>query len=401
MLSGKKILLGVSGSIAAYKACELASRLIKEGAEVRVILTAGAREFVTPLTFQTLTGQPVMQGLFDEVREWKVEHIGAAQWCDCFVVAPATANVLAKFAWGLADDLLSAVWLACCRPKLLAPAMNTAMYEALATRENMAKLRERGVLFAEPGAGILACGDSGRGRLAETGEILDWLAYALEKERPLAGRRVLVTAGPTREDLDPVRYLTNRSSGRMGYAIARAAWLLGGEVTLVSGPVELPLPGWCRVIPVRSAAEMAAAVAREAPGAELIVKSAAVADYRPQKKEEQKIKKSGSGLTLELERTEDILKRLGQGKRAGQVIVGFAAETQDLLANAGKKLREKNVDLIAANDLTQEGAGFGGTTNIMTLLFADGRVLPLEKMTKEEAARRILLEAARLLPKVG
>ena len=244
----------------------MASRLIKEGAEVRVILTAGAREFVTPLTFQTLTGQPVMQGLFDEVREWKVEHIGAAQWCDCFVVAPATANVLAKFAWGLADDLLSAVWLACCRPKLLAPAMNTAMYEALATRENMAKLRERGVLFAEPGAGILACGDSGRGRLAETGEILDWLAYALEKERPLAGRRVLVTAGPTREDLDPVRYLTNRSSGRMGYAIARAAWLLGGEVTLVSGPVELPLPGWCRVIPVRSAAEMAACRSPGSPG---------------------------------------------------------------------------------------------------------------------------------------
>ncbi len=397
MLSGKKILLGISGSIAAYKACDLASQLVKAKAEVQVIMTDGACQFVTPLTLQTLTGRPVMRGLFDEVKQWKVDHIGAAGWCDVFLVAPATANVVAKFACGIADDLLSATWLACQKPKVIAPAMNTAMYESPVTQENLARLANLGVAFVQPEAGLLACGDVGRGRLADSALILDWTEYALEQEKPLAGRRVLVSAGPTQEAIDPVRCLTNHSSGRMGYAVARAAWLAGAQVTLVSGPVHLaPLP-YCRMVTVKSAAEMAQAVKEAAPGAQLIVKSAAVADYTPVAASSQKIKKSGGGVNLELKPTEDILKALGREKKSGQVMVGFAAETQDLLANAVKKLREKNVDMIAANDLTMEGAGFGGDTNILTLLFADGRKLELPRMSKDEAARRIIAEAARLL----
>lgn len=397
MLSGKKILLGVSGSIAAYKACELASGLVKLGAEVQVIMTEGAREFVAPLTFQTLTGRPVTRGLFDEVKQWKVEHIGAAQWCDAFLVAPATANVIAKFAAGIADDSLSATWLACGKPKLLAPAMNTAMYENPVTQENLAKLKRLGVLFAEPASGLLACGDVGKGKLAESRVILDWLEYALEECRPLDGRKVVVSAGPTQEAIDPVRFLTNHSSGRMGYAIAKEAWLMGAEVTLVSGPTGLAAPAYCEVKRVKSAAEMAAAVKEAAKDAHIIVKSAAVADYRPATVAEQKIKKGGGDLSLELTRTEDILKSLGRAKKPGQVLVGFAAETQDLLSNAGKKLREKNADIIAANDLTREGAGFGGDTNILTLLFAGGKTLELPKLSKEAAARRLLTEAAALL----
>ncbi|MDR1192825.1 MAG: bifunctional phosphopantothenoylcysteine decarboxylase/phosphopantothenate--cysteine ligase CoaBC [Peptococcaceae bacterium] len=388
----KRILLGISGGIAAYKACELASRLIKAGAEVQVIMTGNATKFVAPLTLRTLTGRPVMLGMFDEVKQWKVDHIGAARWADACLLAPATANLMAKLAWGLADDLLSATCLACAKPLVIAPAMNSGMYDHPASRENRAKLAERGCLLVEPGEGMLACGDSGQGRLAEPELILLWLAYALREEKPLRGRRVLVTAGPTRESLDPVRFLTNHSSGRMGYSIAKQAWLLGGEVTLISGPVEpeaLPV----NRIETESGAEMADRTLAAAAGQDIIIMAAAVADYTPAVKSAVKIKKRAGGLTLELERTTDILAELGRRKKAAQTLVGFAAETEDLLANARRKLQEKNADLMAANDLTRPGAGFGGGTNQLTLLWADGRSRELALMDKDDCAYEVVAAA--------
>ncbi len=393
MVEGKKVLLGISGSIAAYLACDLARRLIKVGAQVQVIMTEGAKEFITPLTLQTLTGRPVIQGLFDEVKQWDVEHVGAAQWADVFVIAPATANVMAKLARGLADDSLSATFLACTKPKVIAPAMNTAMYENPATRENEALLKKRGCLIVEPQSGLLACGDTGKGKLADTDLILQHIEYALQKEKPLQGIPLLVTAGPTRETIDPVRFISNLSSGRMGYAIAYQAWLLGAEVTLVSGPVDLPPPPLCRIINVQSAAEMAAAVLQAALSAQIIIKAAAVADYTPKTKAQHKIKKQEGELSLELTRTTDILAALGQQKQPGQVLVGFAAETEGLLEHAKAKLIKKNADLLAANDLTSPGSGFGVATNQLLLLWADGKSRQLALMTKEEAARQLLLAA--------
>ena len=393
MLKGKHILLGVSGSIAAYLSCDLARRLIKAGAEVQIVMTAGAREFITPLTLQTLTARPVILGMFDEIKQWDVEHVGAAQWADVFVVAPATANVMAKFTYGLADDQLTASFLACEKPKVIAPAMNTAMYENPATRHNEAVLKERGCLIVEPQVGLLACGDVGKGKLAELSDIVMHIEYALEEERPLAGRSVLVTAGPTREELDPVRYISNYSSGRMGYAIAYNAWLMGADVTLVTGPAEVEPPSVCRTIQVKSAADMAEAVFREEGQADILIKAAAVADYTPKERAGQKIKKATGELSIDLAYTTDILAELGKRKRPGQVLVGFAAETQDLKENATAKLRKKNVDMIAANDLTSPGSGFGTETNQLLLLWSDGRTKALDLMAKDEAARALLQEA--------
>ena len=393
MLKDKHILLGVSGSIAAFMACELARKLIKAEAQVQVVMTEGAEAFITPLTMQTLTGRPVIRGLFDEVRQWNVEHVGAAQWADVLVVAPATANVMAKFARGLADDSLSATFLACDKPKVIAPAMNTVMYENPATRENEDRLRDWGCLVVTPQTGLLACGDVGNGKLADTDDILLYIEYALETEKPLQGLSLLVTAGPTREEIDPVRFITNYSTGRMGYAVAQAGWLLGAEVTLISGPVDLPLPKAYRTVKVRTAQEMHEAVLREKDGADIIVKAAAVADYTPKQKEEQKIKKQDDAMTLSLVRTTDILAELGKTKKPGQVLVGFAAETQELHANAEEKIKKKNADLFAANDLTSPGSGFGTATNRLLLLWNDGESKQLELMTKEDAARELLLAA--------
>jgi phosphopantothenoylcysteine decarboxylase/phosphopantothenate--cysteine ligase len=397
MLQGKKIALGISGSIAAYKACEIASLMIKAGAEVQCIMTEGACEFITPLTLRTITGRPVMQDMFAEPRQWNVEHIAVSQWADLFLLAPATANIIGKMANGLADDLLSAVMLAAKKPILLAPAMNTAMYNNPAVQENIGRLKARGIEFVEPEEGLLACGDTGKGRLAAVEKIFQMVQYMLAADKPLAGNKVVITAGPTVEPLDPVRFISNHSSGKMGYALAKVAWLMGAEVTLISGPVALkPLPFY-RFIPVVTAAEMAEAVLAEASDAHIIIKAAAVADYTPIDKSSQKLKKQAEDLTIVCQRTTDILAALGKIKNEHQVLIGFAAETQELLANANEKLKRKQADLIVANDVLQSGAGFGSDTNIVTLLFADGKVQALEQMPKEEVAKEILQFAVKLL----
>jgi len=397
MLKDKKIALCITGSIAAYKACELASTLVKAGAQVQCIMTKGACEFISPLTLRTLTSRPVMSEMFEEPRQWNVEHIAVSQWADLFLLAPATANIIGKMANGLADDLLSAVLMAAQKPIIVAPAMNTGMYYNPAVQDNMKRLKERGILFVEPEEGLLACGDVGKGRLAPVEQILQMAEFVLYKDKPLAGRNLLITAGPTREPIDPVRFLSNHSSGKMGYALARTAWLMGANVTLVSGPVQLkPLP-YYRFLQVETAAEMYEAVMAEAAEADIIIKAAAVADYTPLVKSEQKIKKKDEDLTLSLGRTKDILAALGSVKKDRQVLIGFAAETQDLLNHAKEKLQRKNADIIVANDVTQKGAGFGSDTNIVTLLFADGTVCSLAEMPKEAVAEKILQAAVEIL----
>lgn len=396
MLNGKKIVLGVTGGIAAYKAASLASLLCKAGAEVDVIMTKNACELITPLTFSTLTRHAVSTDTFARVGSYDVSHISLAQKADLMVVAPATANILAKMAHGIADDMLSTVLLACHAPKLVAPAMNTGMLNAPATQENLETLRGRGVELIEGGEGLLACGDVGRGRMAEPEEILERIRSMLTP-KDLTGRRVLVTAGPTREPLDPVRFLSNRSSGKMGYAVAAAAAARGAQVTLVSGPTALTPPAGTVLVPVETAAEMFEAVRREAALADLIVKAAAVADYTPQSVCAEKLKKSDAALTLELARTRDILAWLGENRRPGQVIAGFAMETENLLENARAKLLSKGVDLIAANSLREPGAGFGGDTNILTLITREGsQTLPM--LSKDEAANRLLDALLPMLP---
>lgn len=397
MLSGKKIALGLSGSIAAYKGAELARLLIKAGAEVQCIMTAGACEFISPLTMRTLTERPVMQSMFEEPKQWNVEHIAVSRWADLFLIAPATANVIGKITHGIADDLLTAAVMAATVPVVIAPALNTAMFENAAVQENLERLRSRGCYIAAPGAGQLACGDSGKGRLAELEHIIKISELAMQKDKPLKGQKVVITAGPTREPLDPVRYLTNHSSGKMGYALAEEAWLMGADVTLVSGPVALkPLPFY-KTIQVTTAEEMAAAVLEEAESAQLVVKAAAVADYTPAETKTQKIKKQQEEFQILCRRTPDILASLGSRKRPEQVLVGFAAETEDLMTHAADKLQRKHADMIVANDVTLTGAGFGSDTNIVTLLFADGSRRPLPQMSKEAVAAEILQAAVQLL----
>ena len=395
MLSGKTIVLGVTGGIACYEAAALASALVKLHADVQVIMTENAAKFVTPITFEQLTGNKALTDTFDRNFQHKVEHIAVADRADFVLIAPATANVLAKLAHGLADDMLTTTVLACDCPKAAAPAMNTKMYENPVTQDNLDILRRYGWEIVEPAAGRLACGAVGKGKLPEPADLVEVCLHALAHEKDLAGRRVLVTAGPTREAIDPVRYITNRSSGKMGYAIARAAARRGAIVTLVSGPTDLPAPAYTELISVESAREMYEAVVSRAGEADIVVKAAAVADYRPAQVADNKIKKKdGDELSIPLARTDDILAELGRRKRPGQFLCGFSMETENMLENSRKKLAKKNLDLIAANNVKVSGAGFGVDTNVLTLIGPDGeRELPL--LSKDEAANALLDEILR------
>lgn len=394
MLNGRKIAVGVTGGIAVYKAVQLVSDLKKLGADVHVVMTPNATEFVTPLTFETMSDNRVSVDTFDRNFEWQVGHIGLAQSAEAFIVAPATANMIAKMACGIADDLLSTTLLAARCPKIVCPAMNTAMYENPVTQRNLATLRELGVHIVEPGSGLLACGDVGTGKLASIPELIDAIGAALTP-KTLAGKRVLITAGPTCEDLDPVRFITNRSSGKMGYETARAALHMGAQVTLVTGPVSITPPPGAQVVPVRSAREMRDAVLAAAPEQDIIIKAAAVGDFRPVSSSGSKIKKSGNAQMVELTENPDILAEVCARRRPGQVIVGFAMETEDLLKNAQKKLEKKGADMIVANDLRGEGAGFAGDTNAVTFVTKDGcDQLPL--MSKYEVGHTLLERAISL-----
>ena len=400
MLAEKRIVLGVSGGIAAYKACDLVSRLKKRGAQVRVVLTKHACEFVPPLTFETLSGNPAYTDAFD--RKFEIEHVALAKWADAMVVAPATANALAKMAAGIADDLLTTTLLAVTAPVVAAPAMNAAMWRHPATRANAALLRSRGVRFVGPASGHLACGDDDVGRMSEPEAIVEALeALFAEGGRvgaacDLSGRRILVTAGPTVERIDPVRFITNRSTGKMGYAIAAAAARRGAEVVLVSGPVSLPCPDGVERVSVESSRELCDAVLGRAGDCDAVIQAAAPADFTPATFSETKIKKTGEGMALELRPTTDIAAALGARKRPGQVLVAFAAETNDLIDNARGKLARKNADLVVANDVTRPGAGFGADTNIVSLVTRDSaRELPV--MPKSEVADAILDAVAALL----
>lgn len=389
MLKGKTVLLGVSGGIAAYKSAALASMLKKLHADVHVLMTENATQFITPVTFESLTGNKCVVDTFDRNFQFNIQHISLAKKADAVLVAPATANVLAKLAHGLADDMLTTTVLACTCPKIVAPAMNTRMYENPITQDNLQTLRKYGFTIIEPATGHLACGDTGAGKMPEPEELCDWLLQAIQCEKDLAGKKILVTAGPTREALDPVRYLTNRSSGKMGYAVAKAAARRGAEVTLVTGPTELPPPRFCTVVPVTSAADMFEAVTSRSDQMDVIIKAAAVADYTPLEVAGDKIKKSDTDLSIPLARTKDILGWLGEHKKPGQFLCGFSMETKDLLENSRKKLQKKHLDLIAANNVKVPGAGFSGDTNVLTLIAPDlEEELPL--LSKDEAAHRLL-----------
>lgn len=397
MLKGKTVLLGVTGGIAAYKAAALASALVKQHAAVEVVMTENATQFVTPLTFEQLTGRRTMVNTFDRNFSHQVEHIALAERTDLVIVAPATANVCAKLAHGLADDMLTTTILACRCPKLIAPAMNTNMYENPVTQDNLALLRRYGWEVIEPASGRLACGAVGKGKLPEPEEILQYILRQLAFPHDLTGKKVLVTAGPTQEAIDPVRYLTNHSTGKMGYAIARMAMLRGADVTLVSGPTAIAPPPFVTVVPVVSAQDMFEAVAANAPESDFIFKAAAVADYTPANYSDNKVKKSEGDMSIPLKRTRDILKYLGENRVPGQVICGFSMETQNMVENSREKLVKKNVDMICANNLKQSGAGFGVDTNVITIITRNETTeLPLQ--TKEGAANAILDAALRLTP---
>ncbi len=387
-----RVALAVTGCIGAYKAAEILRLLQQDGVDVRVAMTESAQQFVGPVTFEGLSGHPVITSMWEPSATGAIRHIELAQSIDLLVVAPATANILAKFANGICDDFVTTLYVSTTVPVLVAPAMNVEMLHHPATRENIARLAARGVHIVESGSGYLACGMVGEGRLAEPRDIADRALELLRSSsgrRDLEGQRVLVTAGPTREPIDPVRFVTNRSSGRMGYAVAEAAAARGAEVVLVSGPVAIDVPSGVNVVRVETAAEMAEATLERVEWATMIVKSAAVADYRPTAVADRKIKKSGDTMTIELEKTQDILAAVGAVK-GDRMLVGFAAETNDLVANARKKLESKNADLIVANDVTVDGAGFDGDTNIAVLVGRDGQAEELPMMSKRKLADRIL-----------
>ena len=389
MLKGKTVVLGVSGGIACYKACELASLLVKQHADVQVIMTENATKFVTPVTFEQLTGNKALTDTFDRNFVHSVEHISVADRADMVIIAPATANVAAKLAHGIADDMLTTTVLACRCPKAIAPSMNTAMFENPVTQDNIETLRHYGWEVIEPDTGRLACGAVGKGKLPTPERLLECCLHTLAHEKDMTGLKVLVTAGPTREALDPVRFLTNHSTGKMGYAVAKAAARRGAEVTLVSGSVDLPKPSYINVIDVTSAKDMYDAVTANAPDSDIIIKAAAVADYRPASVADNKIKKSDDDLSIALERTTDILKTLGENKKPGQFLCGFSMETENMLENSRAKLAKKNLDMIAANNVKVEGAGFGVDTNVLTLITKDTeKELPL--LSKDEAANCLL-----------
>lgn len=399
MLAGRRITLGVTGGIAVYKAAQLVSSLTAGGAEVRVIMTRSAQEFVRPMTFQVLSGHRVHTDLFEPDTEGAVQHIDLATHSDLILIVPATANVIGKVASGIADDLLTTVIMAARCPVLFCPAMNVNMYKNRVVQKNMASLRELGYQFVEPGVGRLACGTEGQGRLADLDIIMHRVGLLFEPEGDLKGLTIMVTAGPTVEPVDPVRYLTNRSSGKMGYAIAGAAAARGARVILVSGPTALKIPHGVEMVSVESAAQMYESVLERFPAVDVVVKSAAVADYRPKQAAAQKIKKKDDRLVLELEKNPDILAELGR-KKKHQTLVGFAAETEELDKHARQKLESKNLDLLVANDVTLSGAGFGTDTNVVKLVYADGRIRQLSMMTKSALAHLILDEILELR-KVG
>jgi len=389
------VVLGVTGGIGAYKACEVLRELQRREVDVHVVMTAAGARFVTPMTFEALSRHPVFHDQWALGVNGEIPHISLADEADLLLVAPATANILGKFARGIADDALSTLYLATRAPVVVAPAMNVNMFDHPAVVENIGLLRGRGVRVVEPGSGYLACGWLGKGRLAEVGEIVDAAMAALARRRDLEGVTVLVTAGPTVEDWDPVRFVSNRSSGKMGYRLAEAARDRGAKVVLVSGPTSLPVPWGLEVVPVRSADEMQRAVAERVRPASVVIAAAAVSDYRPATKRASKVKKTGGRLTLDLVRTPDILRGLGEAK-GKRVLVGFAAETEDLLHHAAKKLAAKNLDLIVANDVTAPGAGFGSDTNSVVLLRRGGGRVEVPLASKREVAERILDEVSAL-----
>ncbi len=391
MLKGKNIILGVTGGIAAYKAADLCSRLVKLHAGVDVIMTEHAMEFITPLTFESLCHRKTLTDTFDRNHPWEVEHIALAEKADCVVIAPATANIIGKLANGLADDMLTTTMLACRCPKLLVPAMNTNMYENPVVQDNLTKLRHYGWQIMEPVSGHLACGTSGKGKLPDPENIVEQVLLCCAHEKDMKGLHVLVTAGPTQEAVDPVRYLTNHSTGRMGYAIASAAAMRGAAVTLVSGPTSLKKPEGVDFVPITTAEEMFAAVTGRQAENDIIIKAAAVADYRPLHTADEKIKKQDNDgePVMPLTRTKDILRYLGEHKPAGQILCGFSMETEHMLENSRRKLEKKNLDAVAANNVKVAGAGFAVDTNVLTLITKDSeRELPL--MSKAEAAMQLL-----------
>lgn len=389
MLQGKTVVLGVTGGIAAYKIASLASMLKKQHANVEVIMTENATNFITPITFESLTGNKCLVDTFDRNFQFQVEHVSLAKKADIFMIAPATANVIARIAHGLADDMLTTTFLACKKPKYVVPAMNTQMYENPITQDNLEICRKYGMHVIDPASGYLACGDTGAGKMPEPAVLFAYILNEIAYPKDLAGKKVLITAGPTREAIDPVRYITNHSTGKMGYAIACDAARRGAEVTLVSGPVNLEAPLGVKVVPTTSARDMFEAVTAVSSEQDAIIKAAAVADYRPSVVGTEKTKKKDGDLAIELERTDDILAWLGAHRRPGQFLCGFSMETQNMLENSRVKLEKKNIDMIVANNLKVKGAGFGTDTNVVTIITKDG-IEELEMMTKAEVAHQLL-----------
>ena len=389
MLKGKTVLLGVTGSIAAYKIAYLASALKKLHAQVHVLMTENATNFINPITFETLTGNKCLVDTFDRNFQFSVEHVSIAKQADVVMIAPASANVIGKLAHGIADDMLTTTIMACKCKKIVSPAMNTNMYENPIVQDNIAILQHYGYEVIEPARGYLACGDTGAGKMPEPEMLLDYILREIAKEKDLVGRKVLVTAGPTQEAIDPVRYITNHSSGKMGYALAKAAMLRGADVTLVSGPCAIEPPPFVKLVPVVTAREMFDAVTSVSYEQDIIIKAAAVADYRPANVHEDKVKKHDGQMSIELERTDDILGYLGEHRMPGQFLCGFSMETQNMLGNSRAKLGKKHLDMVAANNLKVAGAGFQGDTNVLTLITQDEDV-SLQLMSKEDAANIIL-----------
>ena len=389
MLKGKTVLLGVTGSIAAYKIAYLASALKKLHAQVHVLMTQNATNFINPITFETLTGNKCLVDTFDRNFQFSVEHVSIAKQADVVMIAPASANVIGKLAHGIADDMLTTTIMACKCKKIVSPAMNTNMYENPIVQDNLAILQHYGYEVIEPASGYLACGDTGAGKMPEPEMLLDYILREIAKEKDLLGRKVLVTAGPTQEAIDPVRYITNHSSGKMGYALAKAAMLRGADVTLVSGPCAIEPPPFVKLVPIVTAKEMFDAVTSVSFEQDIIIKAAAVADYRPAKVFDDKVKKQEGQMSIELEKTDDILQYLGDNRVPGQFLCGFSMETQNMLGNSRAKLGKKHLDMVAANNLKVAGAGFQGDTNVLTLITQDEDV-SLQLMSKEDAANVIL-----------
>ena len=389
MLQGKTVLLGVTGSIAAYKIAYLASALKKLHAQVHVLMTKNATNFINPITFESLTGNKCLVDTFDRNFQFQVEHVSIAKQADVVMIAPASANVIGKLAHGIADDMLTTTIMACKCKKIISPAMNTNMYENPIVQDNLAILQHYGYEVIEPASGYLACGDTGAGKMPEPEMLLEYILREIAKEKDLSGRKVLVTAGPTQEAIDPVRYITNHSSGKMGYALAKAAMLRGAQVTLVSGPCAIEPPPFVKLVPIVTAKEMFDAVTSVSFEQDIIIKAAAVADYRPAKVFDDKVKKQEGQMSIELEKTDDILQYLGDNRVLGQFLCGFSMETQNMLGNSRAKLGKKHLDMVAANNLKVAGAGFQGDTNVLTLITQDEDV-SLQLMSKEDAANIIL-----------